>query len=77
MSELFAPTLAAAHGRIAAVRRSAYARTRNAIGGAVSGLSPYVTHAFITLADVVADVSSRNALSVQHKFVFELGWRAY
>lgn len=73
----FEPTLAAATARIAAVRPAAYARTRNAIDGAVSGLSPYITHGFVTLPQVVAAVTARHALDVQHKFVFELGWREY
>ncbi len=81
MPETFAPTLAAAQARITAVRPAAYARTRNALDGAVSGLSPYITHGFVTLADVLAGVlasmAERHALDVQHKFVFELGWRAY
>jgi deoxyribodipyrimidine photo-lyase len=77
MAEAFAPTLAAAQARIAAVRPSAYARTRNAIEGAVSGLSPYITHGFVTLPEVLAGVSSQQALDPQHKFVFELGWREY
>ena len=77
MNETFAPTLAAARARIAAVRPAAYARTRNALDGAVSGLSPYITHGFVTLADVLAGVAARHALDVQHRFVYELGWRAY
>jgi deoxyribodipyrimidine photo-lyase len=77
MAETFAPTLDAAQARIAAVRPTAYARTRNALDGAVSNLSPYITHGFVTLADVLAGVAARHALGVQHKFVFELGWRAY
>ncbi|QLD53766.1 deoxyribodipyrimidine photolyase, partial [Paraburkholderia fungorum] len=51
------PTLAAARARISAVRPAVYARTRNALNGAVSGLSPYITHGFVTLAEVVAGVS--------------------
>ena len=77
MDETFAPTLAAAQARIAAVRPAAYARTRNALDGAVSGLSPYSTHGVVTLADVLAGVAARHALDVRHKLVFELGWRAY
>jgi deoxyribodipyrimidine photo-lyase len=81
MDEIFAPqfvpTVAAAQARIAAVRPAAYARTRNALDGAVSQLSPYITHGFVTLADVLAGVAKRHALDVQHKFVYELGWRAY
>jgi len=77
MHEPPAPTLAAARARITAVRPAAYARTRNALDGAVSGLSPYITHGFVTLAEVLAGVAARHALPAQHKFVFELGWRAY
>lgn len=77
MSMEFEPTLAAAHARIAAVRPAAYARTRNALDGAVSGLSPYLTHGFVTLPEVLAGVVAHHPIEAQHKFVFELGWRAY
>jgi deoxyribodipyrimidine photo-lyase len=77
MPENCSPTLAAAHARIDAVRPSEYARTRNAIDGAVSGLSPYITHGFATLPEVLGRIAARHPLSVQHKFVFELGWRDY
>ena len=77
MNDVYEPTLAAAQARIAAVRPAAYERTRNALDGAVSRLSPYITHGFVTLADVLAGVAERHALDVQHKFVYELGWRAY
>ena len=77
MDDAFAPTVVAARARIAAVRPAAYARTRNALDGAVSGLSPYITHGFVTLADVLSGVVSSHPLSVQHKFVYELGWRAF
>jgi len=77
MPETFPPTLAAAQGRIGAVRPAAYARTRNALDGAVTGLSPYITHGFVTLTDVLAGVAARHSLDIQHKFVYELGWRAY
>jgi deoxyribodipyrimidine photo-lyase len=71
------PTLAAARARIAAVRPKDYAATRNHLDGAVSGLSPYLTHGFVTLAEVLSGVAARHALHVQHKFVYELGWRAF
>ena len=73
----FEPTLAAALARIAAVRPADYARSRNAIDGAVTGLSPYITHGFVTLPEVLAGVAAQHRLDIQHKFVFELGWRAY
>lgn len=73
----FPPTLDAAHARIAAIEPDAYARTRNALDGAVSRLSPYLTHGFVTPAEVVAGVAARHRLRLQDKFVQELGWRAY
>ncbi|WP_374557363.1 FAD-binding domain-containing protein [Thermomonas sp.] len=76
-SDLFPPTRDAALARIAAVRPGDYARTRNALDGAVTRLSPYLTHGFVSLPDVLAGVVQRHPLRVQHKFVFELGWRAY
>ncbi len=75
--ENFPPTRAAALARIAAVRPADYARSRNAIEGAVTQLSPYITHGFVSLPEVLAGVAARHRLDVQHKFVFELGWREY
>jgi deoxyribodipyrimidine photo-lyase len=78
---LHPPTLEAARTRIAAVRPGDYARTRNALDGAVSGLSPYITHGIVTLPEVLAGVvtglAAGHRLDVQHKFVFELGWREF
>lgn len=71
------PTLACARHRVEAVRPDTYARTRNALDGAVSGLSPYISHGFVALAEVLATVNARHALDIQHKFVYELGWRAF
>jgi deoxyribodipyrimidine photo-lyase len=73
----FQPTMEAAHARLAAVNPDAYARTRNALNGAVTRLSPYITHAFVSLQEVYAAVHARHPLDPKHKFVFELGWRAY
>ena len=73
----FPPTHAAVKARIAAVRPADYARSRNAIEGSVTRLSPYITHGFVTLPEVLAGVAARHPLDVQHKFVFELGWREY
>jgi deoxyribodipyrimidine photo-lyase len=71
------PTRSAALERIARVRPAAYARTRNHLDGAVTGLSPYLTHGLVTLREVLAGVLEREALPVQHKLVFELGWREF
>ena len=73
----FEPTLAAARARLAAVDPDAYARTRNALDGAVTRLSPYLTHGLLSLRNVYETVHARHPLAPAHKFVFELGWRAY
>ena len=73
----YPPTPEAAWQRIRAVHPANYARTRNAIDGAVSQLSPYITHGFVSLRDVYEGVAQNHPLKVQDKFVFELGWRAY
>jgi deoxyribodipyrimidine photo-lyase len=71
------PTRSAALARIARVRPTAYARSRNHLDGAVTGLSPYLTHGLVTLREVLAGVLEREPLAVQHKLVFELGWREF
>ena len=73
----FPPTRQAALARIDAVLPEGYARSRNAIEGAVTYLSPYITHGLVSLPEVLAGVTARHPLDVQHKFVFELGWREY
>ena len=74
---LFPATLAAAQARMSAVRPADYARSRNAIDGAVTQLSPYITHGFVSLPEVLAGVAARYRLDVQHKFVFEQIGRAH
>ena len=77
MNKTSSPTPEAAWARIHAVNPTEYARTRNAIDGAVSHLSPYITHGFVSLREVYEGVAQSHPLNPQHKFVFELGWRAY
>jgi deoxyribodipyrimidine photo-lyase len=73
----FEPTRAAALGRVDAVDAQAYACSRNALGGAVTALSPYLTHGLVTLPEVLARIHARQPLAPQHNLVFELGWREF
>lgn len=73
----FEPTLVAARARLDALRPEAYARTRNHLDGAVTRLSPYITHGLLGLAEVLQTVSCRHKIDPSHRFVQELGWRAY
>ena len=73
----FAPTPEAARLRLSYVSPMDYAQTRNALNGAVSLLSPYVTHGFLSVPDIALEMYQRHRLGVQHKFIQELGWREY
>jgi deoxyribodipyrimidine photo-lyase len=72
------PTRSAALLQIDTINPAAYARSRNFLNGAVTGLSPYITHGLITLPEVLNGVIQRHQpLDVGHKLVYELGWREY
>ena len=76
--EAWPPTEAALRERLAAVDAAAYARSRNALDGAVTGLSPYITHGFVTPLQVLQAVAAGGQpLHLQHRLVQELGWREY
>ena len=71
------PSRSAALQRAAAVRPHDYARSRNHLDGAVTGLSPYLTHGLLTLPEALAAVLQHGPLPVDHKLVYEFGWRAF
>ena len=73
----FEPTSEAALARVASIAPSTYARTRNALDGAVSGLSPYFTHGMVSLPEVAALVAQKHRLGYEDKLVFEWGWREF
>jgi hypothetical protein len=64
--DTFPPTRQAALARIDAVRPSDYARSCNALEGAVTYLSPYITHGLVSLPEVLAGVTARHPLDAQH-----------
>ena len=71
------PSRAACFEQVQRVDPQAYARSRNHLGGAVTGLSPWISHGLITLREVAEVLAQEHRLDVQHKLVVELGWRAY
>jgi deoxyribodipyrimidine photo-lyase len=73
----FEPTPNAAHQRLAAVRPSDYARTRNHLDGAVTHLSPYLTHGFLSVPQVLTALRKKHSLPLAHKLTAELGWREF
>jgi deoxyribodipyrimidine photo-lyase len=72
----FPPSRAAALARVAAIDIAAYERSRNRLDGAVTRLSPYLTHGVLTAPEVIASLQARGA-QPRDKIVFELAWREY
>jgi deoxyribodipyrimidine photo-lyase len=73
----FEPTREAALARVARVSAARYAKSRNHLDGAVTGLSPYVTHGFITAHEALATIAQKHALSFTDKLVQEFAWREF
>lgn len=67
----------AALARIERFDPAAYARSRNHLDGAVSRLSPYITHRVIDLPELWNRVRSRHRIELSHRFAIELGWREF
>ncbi len=63
--------------KIAAIHLGQYAKTRNALNGSVSRLSPYLTHGITNVPEVLRRIQSRTRIGWNDKFAFELGWREY
>ena len=73
----FEPTHLAVLKRLATVNPSRYAKSRNALDGEVTGLSPYFTHGMLSMADAARDINRRWPLGFDDKLVFEFGWREF
>ena len=68
----------AAEERLKQIDAKRYARSRNHLNGAVTGLSPYIRHGVITLAEVRDAVFQRiNNRDDGSKLINELGWRDF
>jgi len=62
--------------RLSAVDAENYARSRNQLTGAVTGLSPYLRHGCLSLPETMADVQARFGKHA-HKLAAELSYRDY
>jgi deoxyribodipyrimidine photo-lyase len=76
-SNAFTPTRDAALARIDAIDPRTYARTRNHLRGAVTRLSPYITHGLVSVPEAIERVHARHPLSWNDKLAFEFAWREY
>ena len=73
----FEPSHAEALRRVDALHPAKYALSRNALDGAVSGLSPYFTHGILGMRQAVARVVQRQRLNFEDKLMFEFAWREF
>jgi len=73
----FEPTPEALADRLAAIDPVEYARTRNFVDGAVTRLSPWITHGFIGLPHLVEGLKARFPPESLHKLLEELAWREF
>ena len=76
-AEFLPPTREAAMRRAEAVNPIRYAKTRNFLDGDVTGLSPYLTHGVVTLPEVLRALLDKESLGIDHKLVYEFGWREF
>ena len=68
----------AAEAKLAQVNPARYAKSRNHLNGAVTGLSPYIRHGVFTLAEVRDEVFQRiRNRNDGSKLINELGWRDF
>ena len=77
-SLLLLPTDEAVQARLASIHVENYGRTRNHLDGAVTYLSPYLTHGFLSLREAVAAIRGRQQrLAPSDKLFSEFAWRAF
>jgi deoxyribodipyrimidine photo-lyase len=73
----FPPSRFSALRRAAQARPRDYARTRNHLNGAVTALSPYVTHGLLTAGELFDIWHRRRGLTLGDKLLGELAWREF
>lgn len=63
--------------RVQNIEPQAYARTRNYLDGAVTYLSPYITHGYLCTQTLAQHVLQHFGYEKSEKFLFELAWREF
>jgi deoxyribodipyrimidine photo-lyase len=74
---IFEPTVKAARARLVNINPAIYAKSRNALDGSVTRLSPYITHGILTIPEAVAHLMGKYRLNFDDKLTFEFAWREY
>lgn len=73
----FPPDEAALEARLLSVDPKGYAATRNHLSGSVTHLSPYLTHGFLSLGEVLQTIRTRTVLVKSDKLFVEFAWREF
>lgn len=73
----FEPTKKALQERLDAIDVHPYEVSRNSITGAVTRLSPYISHGFVGMPYIFQTLKVKKGLLTQHKLYAELGWREF
>jgi deoxyribodipyrimidine photo-lyase len=74
---MFDPTIKAARARLVNINPAIYAKSRNALDGSVTRLSPYITHGILTIPEAVAHLMGKYRLNFDDKLTFEFAWREF
>jgi len=73
----FPPNLEDALHRVRVIKPKAYAATRNFLDGAVTRISPYITHGFLNLTDLANEIEEKYPADECEKLIMEFGWREF
>lgn len=73
----YEPSRQAALNVLSTVDPAMYSRTRNFLDGAVTGLSPWITHGFTTVREATQVLMGKYRLSFEDKLIFEFAWREF
>lgn len=65
------------HQRISQIDVRAYDKSRNYLDGAVTWLSPFITHGISSTAEIAAIVLQDTKPRSSYRLLFELAWREY
>lgn len=73
----YEPSRQAALKAISKIDPALYSRTRNFLDGAITGLSPWITHGFTNVREATQILMEKHRLSFEDKLIFEFAWREF
>lgn len=71
------PNRQAALDALAKVDPAVYSKSRNFLDGAVTGLSPWITHGILSVREAARLLMEKHRLSFEDKLIFEFAWREF